>query len=173
MEFVLAQEKGCIHTHQIIQMRFCISHIFFIRFNVICKTKQHSAVRNRHIGTPFITLCPVNEIFIFFTFFQAFLYGCKKDRFNILSQIYKDADSAYADTCLEAAKKAWSYLETHKEEKGFKNPEEIVTGEYPDIKDEDEYFWAAAELYKATEDAAYKEAMAELVGDKKNLQGFG
>lgn len=89
------------------------------------------------------------------------------------SRIYKDVDSAYANTCLEAAKKAWSYLETHKEEKGYKNPEEIVTGEYPDSKDEDEYFWAAAELYKATEDASYKEAMAELVGDKKNLQGLG
>lgn len=89
------------------------------------------------------------------------------------SRIYKDTDSAYANTCLGAAKKAWSYLESHKEEKGFKNPEDIVTGEYPDGKDEDEYFWASAELYKATEDASYKEAMAEFVADTKNLEGLG
>lgn len=89
------------------------------------------------------------------------------------SRLYRDTDSAYAETCLAAAEKAWSYLETHKEEKGFKNPEEIVTGEYPDSKDEDEYFWAAAELYKVTEDTTYKDAMAELVGEKKNLQGLG
>lgn len=31
---------------------------------------------------------------------------------------------------------------------GFKNPQEIVTGEYPDTVVKDEYFWALAELYK-------------------------
>lgn len=81
--------------------------------------------------------------------------------------------AAYGDTCLEAAKKAWTYLEAHKEDKGFKNPEEIVTGEYPDGNCADESFWAAAELYKATEDVSYKEAMTSLIEEKDVLKGFG
>lgn len=89
------------------------------------------------------------------------------------SRIYQDSDSAYAGKCLEAAKKAWTYLEAHQEDKGFKNPEEIVTGEYPDGNFADETFWAAAELYKATEENTYKEAMAELVTEKGALTGLG
>ncbi|MBQ8086144.1 MAG: glycoside hydrolase family 9 protein [Lachnospiraceae bacterium] len=73
----------------------------------------------------------------------------------------------------EAAKKAWDYLLQHKAERGFTNPEDISTGEYPDKYDRDEYFWAAAELYKTTEDAAYKDAMAEYIGDERNITGMG
>lgn len=83
------------------------------------------------------------------------------------------AYKAFGTTCLNASEKAWAYLQTHQDEKGFKNPEEIVTGEYPDGNFADESFWAAAELYKATEKEEYKDAMAELVDKKDALTGLG
>lgn len=91
------------------------------------------------------------------------------------SRIYKDTDGTYASACLEAAKKAWVYCEEHKDDRGFENPEDVVTGEYPDGNSKDEYFWAAAELYKATEDSAYKDAMAEVLETEKieNYGGLG
>ncbi len=76
-------------------------------------------------------------------------------------------------TYLEASKKAWEYLKQHKGERGFKNPEEISTGEYGDKYDRDEYFWAASELYKTTGEDEYKSEMAAYVDDEKNLDGMG
>ena len=81
----------------------------------------------------------------------------------------KDASSSY----LSAAGKAWDYIEQNKGARGFTNPDNIVTGEYPDKYDRDEYFWAAAELYKSTEDTKYKDAMAEYVDDERNVTGLG
>lgn len=89
------------------------------------------------------------------------------------SRVYADVDAAFASKCLEASKNAWAHMVEHEEDKGFKNPEDIVTGEYPDGKAEDEYFWAAAELYKATEEDTYKEAMATYAETKKNMLGLG
>ncbi len=77
------------------------------------------------------------------------------------ARVYRDIDSEYADTCLAAAEKAMAYLETSDNGSGFVNPEEIVTGEYPDEKDTDEIFWANAELFKTTGEAKYEEALTE------------
>lgn len=79
----------------------------------------------------------------------------------------------YGNTCLEAAEKAWAYYEEHKDERGYVNPSDIVTGEYADGNSKDEYFWAAAELYKATEDSRYKEKMAETLEAVENVGGLG
>lgn len=91
------------------------------------------------------------------------IYGAEE------SGAYKD----YADTCLAAARKAWTYCEEHQDEGGFVNPADIVTGEYPDGNSKDEYFWAAAELYKATEESRYKDKTAELLGGMENIGGLG
>jgi len=72
------------------------------------------------------------------------------------SRVYADYDSAFAASCLSAAKKAWKYLEAHTEMKVFKNPDDIVTGEYPDVSDADERLWASVELYLSTGDDVYK-----------------
>ena len=88
----------------------------------------------------------------------------------------KDGEGAYNAAgiqYLDASKKAWDYLEQHKAERGFTNPEDISTGEYPDKYDRDEYFWAAAELYKATGDDKYRSEMASYVDDEKNMEGMG
>lgn len=83
--------------------------------------------------------------------------------------------AAYGKTCLDAAKKAFAYCEEHKNDRNFTNPEDVVTGEYADNESGDEYFWAAAELYKATKDSQYKDAAAEMIqsGKIKNYGSFG
>lgn len=77
------------------------------------------------------------------------------------ARVYRDVDSDYADTCLAAALKAMDYLDGSESGDGFVNPEEIVTGEYPDTKDTDERYWANAELFKTTGDARYENILKE------------
>ena len=64
---------------------------------------------------------------------------------------------------LQAAERAWAYLEAHADDAGFQNPEDVVTGEYPDGKAVDERFWAAAELARTTGESHYAEAAAALL----------
>ena len=65
------------------------------------------------------------------------------------SVMYKDIDADFSAEALAAAEKAWDYISGLESFKGFKNPKEIVTGEYPDDKTLDERYWAAVELYLA------------------------
>ena len=65
--------------------------------------------------------------------------------------IYRPWDGAFADKMLEAARAAWNYVKDSEDTEGFRNPDEIVTGEYPDSETGDEVFWAAAELFLAGE----------------------
>lgn len=92
-------------------------------------------------------------------------------------RIYGETEeyAEYGQTCLTAAKKAWEYAKEHISDRGFTNPEDIVTGEYPDNNSKDEYFWAAAELYKTTGEEEYKTAMADMMatGKIENYGGFG
>lgn len=85
-------------------------------------------------------------------------------------ETYKDSDLAYANKCLAAAKKAWSYLE-QAPSSNFKNPSDIETGEYGDTSDRDERYWAAAQLFKATGEAKYHEAFKNYVNQKVEI-GF-
>lgn len=68
---------------------------------------------------------------------------------------FKTIDETYANKCLAAAEKAYSFLEANADMEGFKNPSSIKTGEYPDDTLVDEYLWASSELYKATKTAKY------------------
>lgn len=58
-------------------------------------------------------------------------------------------------------KQAAAYLDKN-DNQPFTNPEEIVTGEYPDNFDADERFWSYAELFKATGDPAYETAASDI-----------
>ncbi|MBQ9233245.1 MAG: glycoside hydrolase family 9 protein [Lachnospiraceae bacterium] len=88
------------------------------------------------------------------------------------SVLYAEYDKDFADKCLEAAKNAYAFLEANEDMKGYKNPEEIVTGEYPDGTIADEKMWAAAELYLATKDDKYLSVVKEMVADKPS-KGLG
>lgn len=80
--------------------------------------------------------------------------------------------------CLERSERAWSFLEANPD-LIFKNPEDITTGDYGDISDRDERYWAAAQLYRATGNSKYETALSEMyvlkgldwstVGDYGNL----
>ncbi|MRN52668.1 glycoside hydrolase family 9 protein [Paenibacillus monticola] len=78
------------------------------------------------------------------------------------ARIYAPLDAAYAAKCLKAALAAWEWLMQHPAEPGFTNPPEITTGEYGDEVDDDEHYWAAAELYRTTGEEKYHQAFQEL-----------
>lgn len=80
------------------------------------------------------------------------------------SVIYREYDAAFADKCLAASKNAYTYFFAHQfdSREGFVNPEDIVTGEYPDTKNNDEGLYAAVELFLATGNAEYGDKVKEL-----------
>ena len=84
-------------------------------------------------------------------------------------ECYKNVDSSFANKCLAAAEKAWSFLESN-QSFIFTNPSDIVTGDYGDFfkSDKDERFWAACQLYRATGESKYLSA-AESIGAKTGL----
>lgn len=86
-------------------------------------------------------------------------------------RIYRQYDGAFATKCLEAAKKAYAYMEENAEndKTGFINPPEIATGEYGDGDNTDEYVWAAVELFLTTGDQAYASKVRELT--EKTFKG--
>ncbi len=77
------------------------------------------------------------------------------------SVLYRGFDETFADTCLEASKKAFAYAQADEKRASYINPDEIVTGAYADAKVVDETIWSAAELYIATGEAEYKTALEE------------
>jgi endoglucanase len=96
------------------------------------------------------------------------------------ARIYKDCDKDFAEKCLQAAEKAWAFLEVKESDypkRGFCNPTLpdlfIVSGEYGDDPegewsegDADERFWAAAELFRSTGKVKYHNYI------KKNYNNF-
>lgn len=70
-------------------------------------------------------------------------------------EVYKDVDAEFANTCLEAAKKAYSWAKANPNELYLANPDDITTGAYEDKKSSDEIYWASAQMYRATGDAGY------------------
>ena len=69
-------------------------------------------------------------------------------------EFYQDVDPNFANTCLNAAKKAWDFLEENPK-LIYENPEDITTGAYEDTSDTDERYWAAMQMYRATGDESY------------------
>ncbi len=93
-------------------------------------------------------------------------------------EFYKDIDATFANKCLDAAKKAWTFLESNSSIL-YKNPSDITTGEYGDSNDSDERYWAVAQMYRATKEEKYLKALEStsystgldwaLVGDYGNI----
>ena len=82
---------------------------------------------------------------------------------------YKNTDAAFAKQCLDAAKKAWSYLSSHGSQ-SVVNPDGIKTGEYGDNQDRDERYYAAAALYYATGESVYHNAFKDMVNQGVNVE---
>lgn len=88
-------------------------------------------------------------------------------------RVYKDFRPDFAKEALTKAKKAWKWL-MENPYVGFKNPVGSNTGEYDDVCDEDERFWAATEMAKAdAENASEYRKEAEKYAEKVSKIDFG
>lgn len=81
------------------------------------------------------------------------------------AEYYAQIDDRFAETCLNAAKSAWAFLE--------ENPDLILVdpadfgdtnGGYSDSRDGDERYWAACQMYRVTGERAYLDAIPEITG---------
>ncbi len=93
------------------------------------------------------------------------------------SEMYAAYDETFAQDCLACAEWAWKYLENNPN-LVFENPSDISTGTYADYEDEDERFWAAAQMYEATGEQKYIDAMNQLSSvsasfDWSTIGGYG
>ena len=84
------------------------------------------------------------------------------------ARIFKKYETVFpglADSCLQAAKKAWQWalqfpdLEYNQNEMNRNFEPQISTGGYGDRRFTDEWFWAATELYATTSDPAYTDVI--------------
>lgn len=76
----------------------------------------------------------------------------------VASRVCKPHDKALAARMLTAAEAAWTWAQGHPAQH-FTNPSDVVTGEYGDLHLDDEWAWAAAELYITSGNDAYYTAM--------------
>jgi endoglucanase len=74
------------------------------------------------------------------------------------SRLYKEIDPKWSAEALDASIKAWNWA-IKNDNIAFKNPEDVSTGQYGDDEFSDDFYWAAAELYLATEEDQYKVAL--------------
>ena len=73
-------------------------------------------------------------------------------------RVYKPFDEAYANKCLEAAKKAYAWGAANPKVV-FNNPRDVGSGTYSDGKLDDEMVFAGMELFISTGDASYKQTL--------------
>jgi endoglucanase len=79
------------------------------------------------------------------------------------SRIYQSLDSVFAERCLRAAQKAYAWALANPD-RYFKNPPGVWTGEYGDRVLDEEFFWAAAELFCTTGGEEYYRAVKPALG---------
>ena len=72
------------------------------------------------------------------------------------ARLYRDIDPEFSGKCLAAAEKAWNWAEKNPDVV-YKNPPDVKTGEYSDTDFTEEFWWAASELYLATDGKKYED----------------
>ena len=85
----------------------------------------------------------------------------------IAARVYRQYDTQYADKCLLASRRAWTWLERNPNVV-FRNPPGVLTGEYGDSNCADERLWAAAELWRTTREATYERYFLAHVADYRD-----
>lgn len=85
------------------------------------------------------------------------------------ARIFKDVDRFFSERCLNASLQAWQWLENNKTFVEFKNPQDIASGEYGDSSGSDEIAWAAAELFRTTDEDKFNEYFIK----EYKAEGFG
>jgi len=94
------------------------------------------------------------------------------------ARIYEPFDPEFAGNCLDAAIDAWRWSVTHPEAYYGKNPDDVRTGAYSDVILDEEFFWAAAELFITTGEPEYFENIQMKLGDitfrlEENWRNYG
>ncbi len=96
---------------------------------------------------------------------------------RILSKFKKQLPGL-SDSCLTAAQKAWAWaiinpaLEYNQSAMNAAFKPAIITGGYGDRNFNDEWLWAAAELYLTTKDKTYSDVVNRHMQDNVNLPGW-
>lgn len=70
------------------------------------------------------------------------------------SRLYAKIDAEFASSALAAAERAWEWAVANPDTP-YRNPKDVVTGEYGDNKFDDDFYWAAAELSISTGNSIY------------------
>jgi endoglucanase len=83
----------------------------------------------------------------------------------IAARCYGPYDDAFAQRCLLAARKAWSWA-TANPDVTFRNPPGIATGEYGGRCCGDELLWATAELWRTTGESRYRDAFVATIAPR-------
>lgn len=81
------------------------------------------------------------------------------------TRIFKSIDPDFADKCHEAAFSAWQWAMRNPEVYYDRNPKDVFTGAYSDKHLDEEFFWAAAELFITTGKQEYFENIQTKLGD--------
>jgi endoglucanase len=76
------------------------------------------------------------------------------------SRVYRELDPEFASAALAAAERAWEWAVSNPEVP-YRNPKDVVTGEYGDNEFGDDFYWAAAELLIATGKRIYLDYLLE------------
>jgi len=76
------------------------------------------------------------------------------------ARIYTGYDTVFAKKCKIAAEKAWKWAEKNPDIV-YLNPKDVTTGQYSDTDFTEEFWWAAAELYLATQKKEYADYLIE------------
>jgi len=66
------------------------------------------------------------------------------------ARAFAKTDKEFSAACLEAADRALAWAIEHQKDRGYINPDDVATGEYPDSYCKDEILWAMCEGYKTT-----------------------
>lgn len=94
------------------------------------------------------------------------------------ARVYEPFDPAYAAELLNRAKRAQAWLDAHPDAYFRQDDgQDAGSGAYAKTTDREERFWALAELFKTTGDAAYDRKMsrdyADLIGKPPGIVGWG
>ncbi len=91
----------------------------------------------------------------------------------LASRVYRPFDGDFADRMLQAARRAWRWLQAHPDLVPFTNPEGVRTGGYGSRSDISDRFWAACELFAATGEEEYRLEAEKLFPSVRSLTQFG
>ena len=88
-------------------------------------------------------------------FIETSATGSVGGTFALASIVYREIDPEFSAVCLEAARKADLFLDNHREQMEYKNPDELNGGLYRDASDTDARFYSKMMLYLATGEEEY------------------